>query len=232
MAILGYGKLPTYLSLLDLQDGLARNKSNSPIIDARKSVRILVIDDEEFSPLTNLKRNSFNVVRIDGVDHIEDVKDYSVVLVDLQGVGRNLNPAGQGAHLIQQIKKAYPEKYVVAYTGGATATLTSLAAEFADRYTTKDTSIEKWCDILDVAVLEVSHPVQVWEKFRHRLLNQGVTPLQLAALEDTYVRGVLNDSNNLSASLAQRATEIGIGPDVRNIIAGLIANSIFKLIVG
>lgn len=232
MAILGYGKLPTYLSLRDLQDGLARNLPSSAIIDARKSVRILVIDDQEFSPLANLKRNSFNVVRIDGVECIEEVQDYSVVLVDLQGVGKNLNPAGQGAHLIQQIKRAYPEKYVVAYTGGATAALTSLAAEFADRYTTKDISVDKWCDLLDVAVAEVSHPVHVWGKFRHRLLDQGVTPLQLAGLEDTYVRGILQDPKNLGSTLVHRATEIGIGADVRNIIAGLVANSIFKLIVG
>lgn len=232
MPVFGYGKLPTYMSLRDLEEVRVSKLANSGVMEARASVRILLIDDEEFSALTNLKNNSFKVVRLDNVERIDEVQDYPVVMVDLQGVGRTLNPVGQGAHLIQQIKKAYPEKYVIAYTGGATAALTSLAAEFADRYTTKDISVDKWCDLLDVAVAEVSNPVAVWGKFRHRLLDQGIVPIQLTELEDAYVRGLLDDPQSLSRIMADRAIAIGIGQDIRNVIAGLIANTIFRLAVG
>lgn len=230
MSIFGCGKSPTYKSLRDLSEKRAENASTSSIMEARKSVRILLIDDQEFSALHNLKNNGFNVIRIEGIDRIEEVQDYPVVMVDLQGVGKTLNPTGQGAHLIQQTKKLYPEKYVIAYTGGATAALTSLAVEFADKYTTKDINVEKWCEYLDAAVQEVANPVAVWGKFRHRLLNQGVTPIQLAELEDAYVRGLLENPKALSNSVATRAIKAGIGVDVRNIIDGLIANVIFTMI--
>ncbi len=232
MSIFGYGKLPTYRSLKDLEERRASTLSNSRVMEARKSVTILLIDDEEFSALPNLKNNSFKVFRVDGVERIDEVQDYPVVMVDLQGVGKSLNPVGQGAHLIQQIKKAYPEKYVIAYTGGATAALTTLAVEFADRYTTKDINVDKWCNLLDVAVSEVSNPIVVWGKFRHRLLDQGVTPIQLVELEDAYVRGLLNDPSSLSRALTDRASSIGVGQDIRNVIAGLIANTIFSLATG
>lgn len=232
MQIFGYGKIPSYLSLRNLEEQHASRLATSRIMDARTSVRILLIDDEEFGALPNLKNNSFKVVRVDGVDRIDEVQDFAVVMVDLQGVGKNLSPAGQGAHLIQQIKKAYPEKYVIAYTGGATAALTSIAVEFSDRYTTKDISVEKWCELLDIAVTEVSDPVTVWRKFRHRLLSQEVTPIQLAELEDAYVRGLLYDPKNLSHLLSSRATKIGINQDIRNVVLGLVSSVIFKLAGG
>ena len=232
MVVFGSRKPTSYLSLRDLMERRAVKTAKSGIIDARRSVQILLIDDEELSALPSLKSNSFKVIRVEGVERIDEVQDYPVVMVDLLGVGKSLNPVSQGAHLIQQIKKVYPEKYVIAYTGGGTAALTSLAVESADRYTTKDINIEKWCDLLDVAVAEVSNPVALWSKFRHRLLNQGVTPFQLTELEDAYVRGLLSDNQDLPRTLNEKAIAVGIDQDVRNVIAGLVANTIFALAGG
>jgi DNA-binding NarL/FixJ family response regulator len=56
----------------------------------------------------------------------------------------------QGAYLIEEIKRNYPEKAVIAFTGGATnSNISKRAAAAADDYLRKDASIEDWRELLD-----------------------------------------------------------------------------------
>ena len=199
--------------------------------DVRRSVRIVVIDDKDFSPLQNLQQHLFNITHLRDLSTIETIRDYPVVLVDLQGVGRELNPRQQGAHLIREIKAHYPEKYVIAYTGGAAPDLLVASVEIADKFTQKDTSIEDWCELLDEGALAVIHPAVVWKNNRYRLLDMGVTPFQLACLEDALVRSLLADPSTLSQSLDAKTAELNLAPDVRTIVSSLIASALFSLIV-
>ena len=117
------------------------------------------------------------------------------------GSGKSLNPKKQGAHVIQQVKNALIRKNTWWPTREEQLlTDTSLSVEFADRYTSKDISVDSWCELLDDAISDVANPVRVWAKFRHRLLDQGVTPLQLAKLEDAYVGSFLSDPSKNSSS--------------------------------
>lgn len=199
--------------------------------DIRRSVRIAVIDDKDFSPLQNLQQHQFNITHLRDLSTIDTIRDYPVVLVDLQGVGRELNPRQQGAHLIREIKANFPEKYVIAYTGGAAPDLLVPSVQAADRFTQKDTSIEVWCELLDEGTLAVLHPAAVWRKNRSRLLDMGITPFQLACLEDTLVRALLADPSTIGKSLDAKTSELNLSPDVRTIISSLIASALFSLIV-
>jgi hypothetical protein len=106
--------------------------------------------------------------------------------VDLIGIGARLSPTLHGAHVIEEIKKIYPEKIVIAYTGGAKQDLLSKAIPASDYYLPKDANVEQWCDQLDSSIKLLGNPVTVWKALRHRLLDAGVTPYQLAELEDLF----------------------------------------------
>ncbi len=198
--------------------------------EVRRSVRIVVIDDKDFSPLQSLQKHQFNIAHLRDLSTIDTVRDYPVVLVDLQGVGRELNPRQQGAHLIREIKAHFPEKYVIAYTGGAAPDLLVPSVETADKFTQKDTSIEDWCELLDEGTLAVIHPAVVWRKNRSRLLDKGVTPFQLACLEDTLVRSLLADPSTVPQSLQLKSARLNLSPDIRAIVGSLVSNALFALI--
>lgn len=217
-----------YLSLSNLRDNNYYTSIDSNIQDLRKKSRILVIDDEDFSPINNLKSNGFKIeVQMD-IDRISDVEDYNIILVDIMGVGIGIDPINQGAHLIHQMKKTFPEKFIIAYTGGANQDLTSIAAEYADKYLPKDTSVDRWCDVLDDACQTVSNPIKSWEKFRHRLLDKGISPINLAELEDTYVRSINGSPKDTKTNLQQKSDQLGINPDIRRIITSVLSSVILK----
>ena len=198
--------------------------------EVRRTVRIVVIDDKVFAPLGNLQQHQFSITHLRDVSTIDAIRDYPVVLVDLQGVGRELNPTQEGAHLIREIKSHFPEKYVVAYTAGGDPNLLVPSIQVADKFTQKDTSIEDWCELLDEAARAVVHPGIVWKKNRHRLLDSGVTPLQLARLEDTLVRALIENPCSAQERLERQSNQLELTPDVRTIIASLLANSLFSLL--
>ena len=124
-----------------------------PAASPRKPAKIAVVDDERFAPLANLRANHYRIQELGDVADITAARDYAIVLCDLHGVGTALNPGAQGAHLIREIKKHYPEKFVIAYTGASPPSLISRSArDNADAMIKKDSNIEDWIDALDRAI--------------------------------------------------------------------------------
>ena len=216
-------------SLRDYEQAHPTPSVTRSVQDVRHSVRIAVVDDREFAPLRNLKNNQFEITHLRDVETTELLQAYPVVLVDLQGVGTSMDPHMQGAHLIREVKAHYPEKYVIAYTGGAEPQLIALAVETADKYTQKDTSIQDWCEILDEATRDVSEPTRFWRKTRIRLLEEGATPFEVACLEDSFVCALLKNPSAAHSQLQKTAIKLDVAPSVKAIINSLAASTIFSL---
>jgi hypothetical protein len=193
------------------------------IAENRERFRILVVDDKEFTPLSNLNRHNYWIQHVPDINSINVVAPFHIVLSDLTGVGIALNPNMQGAHLIAEIKKNYPEKVVIAYTGGGSSPLVERSIQVADHFLKKDADIEEWCEILDASINELANPSKVWQKIRHRLLNAGVSPYELALLEDTFVANVLSDQPIYEHELKQRLRGMRISADARAIVNSLIS---------
>lgn len=163
----------------------------------RQKVKILVIDDKEFTPLKNLQQHGYTIHVLKNLPSIETIKDYQIILCDLKGVGLDFNREGQGAYLIKEIKKAYPSKIVIAYTGGADDAETIFKAKkHADNFLLKDADIEEWTDNLDRYINDVMNPVYSWKIIRVSLLEQDVSPYELAKLEDKFVNSLINKNIN------------------------------------
>lgn len=216
-------------SLRDYEQTLPTPVIPRSVQEVRHSVRIVVVDDRQFAPLRNLQHNQFDITHLRDVETTELIQAYPVVLIDLQGVGTSMNPHLQGAHLIREIKAHYPEKYVIAYTGGAEPQLLALAVETADKYTQKDTSIQDWCEILDEATRDVADPTRFWRKTRFRLLEEGATPFEVACLEDSFVCALLENPSVAHSRLLTTANKLDISPNVKAIINSLAASTIFSL---
>ena len=198
------------------------------LTEKRVRFPILVIDDEEFTPIDFLRRHKYNITHIPDAPNIDVATSYPIVLCDIVGVGRSLSPNNHGAQLIAEIKKSFPEKIVIAYTGGATSPLLELSIQSADRYLKKDAPVEEWCQILDDAILELANPAAVWKKFRHRLLRAGASPYQLAVLEDAFATHVLAGRETYEPQLLGQAKRINLPPAAKSIVLNLIASAVFE----
>lgn len=156
----------------DLMNYLS-TRSNLQSAQARRAaVNIAVIDDEPFLPQTNLQSYGYKVVPLGDIKSVTEVKDYHIVLCDVMGVGRHFDAKNQGATLIGEIKNNYPEKIVIAYTGGAmNDPAIKSAKDRADILIRKDVDGEEWVTKLDSVSKSAVDPHVMWNKIRNRLVQ-------------------------------------------------------------
>jgi hypothetical protein len=202
-------------------------------LSLRESVPILVIDDQPFEPAVNLRNNHYQIhTRLD-LNRVEEARDFPIVLCDLQGVGSQLHVEMQGAHLIREIKTHYPEKIVIAYSGIAkNVGMARTAQQYADSFLRKDENIDSWIELLDESIAKVSDPIYMWKSFRKRILDSGMTPMELAQLEDAFVNSLWDGRQDVERSVQTRIGSIGLQNDLRAVVTGCVSSLIFKALVG
>lgn len=198
----------------------------------RSAVPIAVIDDQPFAAQTNLQSYGYNISQIGDIKSLGEVARYPLILCDIMGVGRHFDSKLQGASLISEIKKGYPEKIVIAYTGaGLSERAVKVAGERSDKIVKKDIDIEELVEILDGATRLAVDPHVVWNKVRARFIEMDVDTKDILRLEDGYVRSVLRkDSDFVDFKQASGSGEIR--QDARAIVNGLMSSAIFSAIFG
>jgi len=180
----------------------------------KREVDILVIDDEDFPLLDDLKKHEFSIEYKKDITSLRDVEPYSIVLCDIHGVGKFLGSDKEGAYLVSQIKEKYPYKIVVSYTADTTGPDVQKYLHSADNVMAKGTSIEDWAELLTESVKKIANPVQVWKKLQTDLLKENVSTREIALLEDKFVKAIKtgryeslkklsNDNNSISKILEQ-----------------------------
>jgi DNA-binding NarL/FixJ family response regulator len=222
---------PKPLSINDLQrDKEIAANMRSPS-DLRRLIPIAVIDDQPFAPEHNLKNNQFQINTFTDIHKIDQIQSFPIVLCDLQGVGLQLASDMQGAYLIEEIKRNYPEKAVIAFTGGATnSTISKRAAAAADDYLRKDASIEDWRELLDKHIKNLSDPVFVWKQLRLRLIQAEITPLELLKFEHAYVSSIKSGSHITKNAIQRASDSSSAHQTVKREIATFITSKAFDLV--
>lgn len=213
----------------DLTSTSIHDRLGSSAYDRRGAFPIAIVDDKDFPYEENLKANNFTTKYLGDIRSLSEIEEFNIILCDLQGTGTKLNQRGQGAFIIDEIKRNHPEKFVVAYTGGALDdTITLRAQETADFFLKKDADIDDWRDILDEIIENLADTAQVWRRQRDALIEADVPTLDILKLEDAFVRSVQSGS---SATYLQKAADTSLSKDLRAIAQSLIASGIFKLLV-
>lgn len=223
--------LGNLLNIDNLDREIKIHQGQSDPISKRKTAKICVIDDNMFPKTETLIGNGYDVTFLGDIRSITRADTYSIVLCDLQDVGTYLNEDEQGAHLIREIKKQYPFKEVIAYTGAMRSLKISKEAEkYADAFLKKDAPISDWIKILDEAIDKVTNPVFFWKKWRYRLLEIGVSPFELSIMEDVFVSNYDKGFDLTSEKLSSKTNKIKIPDEVKSDLLNIISSTIFKSI--
>lgn len=198
-------------------------------VDLRKKIPIIAIDDQNFPPQTNLANSGFKIETFSDIQRISDVEKFSIVLCDVNGVGTNLATDTQGAYVIEEIKKKYPEKIVVAYTAGsALSKVVNKARASADDYIRKDASIEEWRDLLDREIKDICNPIIVWKKTRLRLLSAGIELQELLEIEQALIKNLGKGSQSIKDAVLARSGKAENGSGAwKKEVASFVASKAF-----
>lgn len=195
----------------------------------RRQTRIAIVDDEPFTRADALRASGFDLIEIGDIRSIDSVARYPIVICDIRGVGAAFQSKYEGAHVISEIRAAYPDKYLIAFTGMTyNANYNSKLAK-ADISATKDIDTDAWTQILDVAVREVSDPVQRWLRFRKHLLELDADLYEIFQLEQAFIKSIEKKNQK---HLTDQSSSGPFSKETKELIATFAASAVAQLIQG
>lgn len=198
------------------------------ILQLRRQICVLVIDDKEFDLLTPLQTCGFNIKQVNDIQDIRDLSAFEIVLCDIMGVGNAIDSKLQGASIIKQAKIAYPNKQVVAYTASKHDSDFTNALNHADSVMAKGASFDDWSSQLDAQIKQVISPQYQWASLRDSLFAANVSTIEVAKIESKYVEAFLNkDSSPLTKLVQEYAAET-----VGKIISDFLSSTVATIILG
>jgi hypothetical protein len=88
-----------------------------PFEDIKKRARLLVIDDSEFPYEELFKRDGYTIEKWPDVLDLPKLESgaYDIILLDLQGVGRQQS-AEQGLGVLRHVRRVAPSQVIIAYS--------------------------------------------------------------------------------------------------------------------
>ena len=210
----------------DLSESAALKLPNG-MAELRKHVSILVIDDNEFAPEAYLKANGYQIHHKQDIEKIKDVEPYDIILCDIAGVGKKLGYQKEGAFIIREIHANYPNKRIIAYTSYTYNPELNQFFSMADFVAPKDFAIDDWIYALDEQVRKSIDPVNQWKKIRDYLIENDVSTLTIARIEDKFVAAVNTKSFDKLKSFVE-----GKDSKLASIISDFMSSLCAKIILG
>ena len=195
----------------------------------KKQIEIAVIDDQEFSQAKLLSNNDFKIEELGDIPNIKTVQAYPIVICDIHGVGTKLDSSGLGgAFLISEIRKNYPDKYIIAYSTHSNTLSVQKHIKYADHVMPVPSSTEQWTEALEQALKNVANPIARWKKFRNFLLENDVELIEILQLEQSYIRYLLNQNYNIE-DIQNITSKLSISNDLKDIVKQFTVSSVIEL---
>lgn len=170
---------------------------NTSIQKLKKEIKIAVIDDQDFPPTNNLRNLGFNINTFKDISTLEQVKEYPVIICDIKGIGKEFGGKYEGAFVISELRKIYPDKYIISYSTSSYDLDISSFIQKSDVIASKGATIEEWSSILEKAIKDTSNASIRWKKTRESLLNNDIELSDLLDLEQKYILSINNSKNEM-----------------------------------
>jgi hypothetical protein len=123
--------------------------------------RIVVVDDEEAPLIEKLQGDGYNITKSADIVEIDSFmrKKYDVLVLDIQGVGKNIAGKKEGWGILNYLKQEYPHLVIIVFTGADwSITKVKEQADMADFVIGKDLEYLDFKTKLDVAIKKAFSP--------------------------------------------------------------------------
>jgi hypothetical protein len=128
------------------------------IEEIKKITQVLFVDDEDFSKkITVIRDAGWNVNQIKDISNFnsEEIKNADIIFMDYVGVGKTLTPTEGGIGLVKSLKKRYPEKFIIFYSGYAGFIPGHEIHSIADAWIDKHSDSFVYIDQIEAAALKI-----------------------------------------------------------------------------
>lgn len=193
----------------------------------RRSHDMAVIDDEPFSQSQQLRNIGFSIIEVGDINNLKSIESYPIVICDIQGVGKAFGSTVEGAYVISEIRKQYPDKYIIAYSTNSFNMGYQSYINKADLSLSKANTIQEWTEILDGAVDVISDPKRRWVRMRGELLASGMELYDIFNLEQSYIKSVIEKSEE---PLSEKCNSLELDPRIKDLMSTFITTALSEII--
>ena len=159
----------------------------------RESVKILLIDDQPFEHEDALRGLGFNITTYKRWNSVRDAIPYEIIVSDIRDVTPDFpSLPSQGANMLYQVKKDYPEKVCIVYTSSPITKDDDKSLFDGMNLLGKSDDIDDWATLLDDKIQLLRNPKNIWFSIEHYLEQIGVSQKFINKKQDKYVRCLLS----------------------------------------
>lgn len=168
----------------------------------KQTNKIAVIDDNPFAKAAPLAAHNFQLAELGDIRRIDQVSEYPIVVCDIRGVGAAFDSPLEGAHVLAEIRKLYPDKFLVAYSGTESDMSYNDLLRAVDVSVTKDARTEVWVSVLEKGLKEIGDPFNRWVRFRTQLSQRGVDASEIYRLEQAFLKSLAKKDSSILEKVA------------------------------
>lgn len=213
---MGFFKKRLYLEQIN-------QKGNELNVD-RNNIKIAIIDDMDIPYLDSLNRSGYNVRHYKDIEDFDMIKSYPIIICDIKGVGKKFASKFGGAYLIQEIRKLYPEKYIIAMSSAVYKVNIAKAVGMADDKIIRDSDVDRVIKALNKAINIMKSNKKRWLRLREELLNTHEMDLyDVWEIEQQFIKSYINKDKSIfeNHNVTKHSSDIVKGLLV-NFISGII----------
>ncbi|MEZ8077937.1 hypothetical protein ACED27_23290 [Vibrio sp. FF112] len=158
----------------------------------RASIPIAVIDDLDVPYIEAVRNCGYKgITHYTDIDNFEMLSVYQVIICDIRGVGKKLSK-NEGAFIIQQLRKVYPDKYIIAMSSNLYHLPIQNYIGVADAKLKRDVSSDRVIREIEKGVAVMSSRKERWLRFRDYLLKTHQMDLyDVWQIEQEFIKSVL-----------------------------------------
>ena len=182
-------------------DSLLASAPTLTLSELVRRTRILVIDDRKTEfPFPFFEKEGYSITYWKDVEDVTKLESgyFDIIVLDINGVGRKLDPDAEGAGVLRHLKERNPSQIIVAYSGQSHDPAKIQFFTLADQFVPKPTSALTWKEILDNLIREKVSVSHYWSAARRMLKSQGKSDMQIRELEQAILnaegRGEYNEA--------------------------------------
>lgn len=160
----------------------------------RDKIKICVIDDEGFTKKSQLAKLGYSdITELYSFESVNSLKEYDVILCDMDGIGKLLDETKQGIAVAEQLRINFPLKKIFIYSGKTIEGYGELPNEV--EYISKQLSANELSKYLDNKCSYFWDPIESWEYMYELMIKSKLSAKTIAVIEDRFVTSILEKKN-------------------------------------
>lgn len=204
-------------------DKVIKISKNKAISKLKEQVKILIVDDNKPSDLIDiLRERGYKIYYKENISYQIETEPFDIILLDIRGIASVYGSIDEGFGFALDLKKDYPEKVVVSYSGESGRNISERINEI-DGFISKDTSADIWCSKLNEYIKRYCTVEYQWDAIAKKLKYNGIDDNTISSVKDEFIKSFDGDEfRGFNDYFVQAIEDLKISMELMSSIISLI----------